>query len=91
MFSLPLLGLALLQQVGAAAFQGATTPPSGDTTGYWQQRIHYTVVSTLDEAQTKLRSEAVLVYKNNSPDTLKEMYFHQYLNAFRPESKWSKV
>jgi hypothetical protein len=92
MFSLPLLGLALLQQVGAAgAFQGATTPPSGDTTGYWQQSIRYQIVATLDEAQSKLRSEAVLIYKNNSPDTLKEMYFHQYLNAFRPESKWSKV
>ena len=25
----------------AAAFRGATTPPSGDTTGYWQQRVHY--------------------------------------------------
>ncbi len=34
-------------------------------------------------------SEAVLTYINNSPDTLREMYVHQYLNAFRPGSKWS--
>ena len=82
-----LLGtVALLQQV---PYQGATTPPSGDTTGYWQQRVGYTIVATLDEAQTKLHARGTLVYVNNSPDTLREMYVHQYLNAFRPRSKWS--
>ena len=35
-------------------------------------------------AQGRLR------YVNNSPDTLREMYFHQYLNAFKPGSKWSE-
>jgi hypothetical protein len=94
MLLLPLLGLtALLYQapMQQGGFQGATTPPSGDTTGYWQQRVHYTVTATLDETQNKLRSEGVLVYTNNSPDTLREMFFHQYLNAFRPGSKWSAV
>lgn len=91
MFSpLVVLGVAaLFQQAGAGSFQGATTPPSGDTLGYWQQRVHYTIVATLDESQTKLRSTARLIYVNNSPDTLREMFFHQYLNAFRPHSKWS--
>jgi hypothetical protein len=84
-----LLGaIGLLQ---AATYQGATTPASGDTIGYWQQNVHYQIVATLDEAQTKLRADGVLTYTNNSPDTLREMYFHQYLNAFRPESKWSEV
>jgi hypothetical protein len=87
---IPLLGLmALLQQVPSSAFQGATTPPGGDTLGYWQQHVAYTVVATLDEAQTKLHARATLVYVNNSPDTLHEMFVHQYLNAFRPGSKWS--
>lgn len=71
------------------AFRGATSPPSGDTVGYWQQHVHYEIVAKLDEAQTKLESEAVLTYTNNSPDTLREMFVHQYLNAFRPGSKWS--
>ncbi|HEX8945234.1 MAG TPA: M1 family metallopeptidase [Gemmatimonadaceae bacterium] len=82
-----LLGVIGLLQT--PAFQGATTPPSGDTIGYWQQNVHYQIVATLDEAQTKLRADGVLTYTNNSPDTLREMYFHQYLNAFRPGSKWS--
>src|SRR5688572_12335464 len=34
-------------------------------------------------AQGRLR------YVNNSPDTLRDLYFHQYLNAFKPGSKWS--
>jgi len=84
---LPLLGL--LAQLQQGAFLGATTPPSGDTLGYWQQRVHYTIVATLDEPQTRLRSHATLVYVNNSPDTLREMFFHQYLNAFRQGSRWS--
>jgi hypothetical protein len=82
--------VALLQQgAGQGTYLGATTPPSGDTVGYWQQRVGYTIVATLDESQTKLHARATLVYVNNSPDTLREMYVHQYLNAFRPGSKWS--
>src|SRR5919108_3026558 len=70
--------------------QGAnTTPPSGDTVGYWQQRVGYRIVATLDESAQRLRARGELTYVNNSPDTLREMYVHQYLNAFRPGSKWS--
>ena len=88
MMSLLLGTVALLQQI---PYQGATTPPSGDTVGYWQQRVGYTIVATLDEAQSKLHARGTLVYVNNSPDTLREMFVHQYLNAFRPNSKWSET
>jgi hypothetical protein len=79
------------QQPGAVKNPAESSPPSGDTVGYWQQRVQYRIVSRLDEAATRLRSRAELLYVNNSPDTLHEMYFHQYLNAFRPGSKWSAV
>lgn len=82
-----ILGVSALFQQGT--FQGATSPASGDTTGYWQQRVRYTITATLDESADKLQARGTLVYKNNSPDTLREMFFHQYLNAFRPGSKWS--
>src|SRR5215831_14728220 len=84
---IPLLIVALLQQ--QPRFQGFTSPADGDTVGYWQQHVHYTIVATLDEAQTRLHARGTLVYVNNSPDTLREMFVHQYLNAFRPGSKWS--
>ena len=81
-----MLLLLALQQ--AVAF---TTPPSGDTVGYWQQRADYSIVARLDEALGGVRARADLWYTNNSPDTLREMYVHQYLNAFRPHSRWSAV
>jgi hypothetical protein len=80
-----LLALLALQQ-GAY-----TTPPSGDTVGYWQQRVGYRIVATLDETAQRLRARAELTYVNNSPDTLRAMYVHQYLNAFRPASAWSRA
>ena len=82
------LGLFLQLQQPATA---PTTPPSRDTVGYWQQHVAYTIVATLDEARQRLHGVADLVYVNRSPSTLREMYFHQYLNAFRPGSKWSEV
>ena len=84
---IPALVLALLQPPAV----NYAAPPSGDTTGYWQQRADYTIVATLDEAAQQLRATGTLVYVNNSPDTLREFFVHQHLNAFRPGSKWSEV
>ncbi|HYC50286.1 MAG TPA: M1 family metallopeptidase [Gemmatimonadaceae bacterium] len=81
--------LAVMQQVPTGT--GLSSPPSGDTTGYWQQSVHYEIIATLDERARRVQSRGTLRYTNNSPDTLREMYFHQYLNAFRPASKWSEV
>jgi hypothetical protein len=81
------LALAAVQQQPAVY----STPPSGDTAGYWQQRVRYTITATLDEGPGVVRAVGTLVYVNNSPDTLREFYMHQYLNAFRPGSKWSAV
>ncbi len=67
----------------------STTPPSGDTTGYWQQSASYTIVARLDEKAQAARASGDLVYVNHSPDTLREMFVYQYLNAFRPGSRWS--
>lgn len=83
------LALALQPQVITGT--GLTSPAHGDTTGYWQQRVHYTIVATLDERAQKVSARGTLRYVNNSPDTLREMYVHQYLNAFRPASLWSRV
>lgn len=67
----------------------ASTPPDGEA--YWQQRADYTIVATLDEARQAVRAQGVLLYTNASPDTLRELWLHQHLNAFRPGSRWSAV
>jgi hypothetical protein len=36
-----------------------------------------------------LSGRARIVYVNQSPDTLRDFYVHQYLNAFRPGSRWA--
>ena len=81
--------MAFMQQLPTGT--GLTSPASGDTAGYWQQGVHYTIVATLDERARRVQARGTLRYTNHSPDTLREMYFHQYLNAFRPASKWSAV
>ena len=79
------------QQASASRFplRAATTPPTGDTTGYWQQRADYQIVATLDEKHGVLSALGTLRYVNHSPDVLRELWIHQHLNAFRPGSKWS--
>lgn len=78
---------ALLISAPADSARAPRAP--GDTSGYWQQEIRYTIAARLDEESGVLRGTAVLDYRNNSPDTLREIFFHQYLNAFRPHSLWS--
>ena len=67
----------------------ATTPPSADRGGYWQQRADYSVVAQLIESRGVVRASGQLRYVNASPDTLRELWLHQHLNAFRPGSRWS--
>ncbi len=76
----------VLQQIVASS-----TPPSRDPAEYWQQRADYEIQAQLDESSGVLRARALLTYVNNSPDTLREFFVHQHLNAFRPGSKWSEV
>ena len=69
----------------------STTPPGGDTVGYWQQRADYRIVATLDERRGEVVATGTLRYVNQSPDVLRELWGHQHLNAFRPGSKWSEA
>ncbi|MCS6819744.1 MAG: M1 family metallopeptidase [Chitinophagales bacterium] len=54
--------------------------------GYWQQDVHYKIKATIDESTDIIHGEEILIYYNNSPDTLKELFFHLYQNAFQPGS-----
>ena len=67
----------------------ATTPRQAGDAGYWQQRADYALVVQLDEARGSARAHGTLRYVNASPDTLRELWLHQHLNAFRPGSRWS--
>lgn len=88
MIALAALLLVVQQQQQPDTF---VTAPDGRPPSTAQQRADYQIVARLDETAQKLVAKGVLVYVNHSRDTLREMYVHQYLNAFRPGSKWSAV
>lgn len=54
--------------------------------GYWQQRVDYKMDITVDEQKFQYDGKMSLKYDNNSPETLKKVYFHLYYNAFQPGS-----
>lgn len=54
--------------------------------GYWQQKVSYKMDVELNTQNHQLTGTQKLHYTNNSPDTLKKVYYHLYFNAFQPES-----
>jgi len=66
---------------------------SPDTSGggYWQQQVAYEIAASLDEPSGVLTGRVRISYVNRSPDALHDFYVHQYLNAFRPGSRWAAV
>jgi aminopeptidase N len=49
---------------------------------YWQQYVHYSISCTLETNTHKIFGSETLEYTNNSPDTLREVYFRLYWNIF---------
>ncbi|ANE50689.1 M1 family metallopeptidase [Flavisolibacter tropicus] len=52
----------------------------------WQQRVKYTMKVDMDVQSNQFTGKQKLEYWNNSPDTLKRVFYHLYWNAFQPNS-----
>jgi len=52
----------------------------------WQQHVEYEMDITLLADRHQMRGSQRLTYTNNSPDTLRTVYYHLYFNAFHPNS-----
>ena len=52
----------------------------------WQQSVKYVMSVELDSLRHTYKGVQQLTYFNNSPDTIKDAYFHLYNNAFQPGS-----
>ncbi len=59
--------------------------------GYWQQDVHYKIYAKVDEKTDIVSGNEEITYYNNSPDTLRFVYFHLYQNAFQPGSYFDKM
>ncbi|HET9055778.1 MAG TPA: M1 family metallopeptidase [Chitinophagaceae bacterium] len=60
--------------------------PGFSQTGYWQQRVKYSIDVNMDVVSNRLEGKEKIEYTNNSPDTLKKVFIHLYWNAFQPNS-----
>lgn len=54
---------------------------------YWQQHVDYKMEVSMDVKNYQYKGKQELVYTNNSPDTLKKVFYHLFLNAFQPGSE----
>lgn len=52
-------------------------------TPYFQQHVDYTIRVRLDDQQNRLEGTIDMVYFNNAPNALNEMYLHLWPNAFK--------
>ena len=52
----------------------------------WQQRVHYKMDINVDAVKNQFTGKQHIDYWNNSPDTLKVLFFHLPWNAFQPGS-----
>ena len=56
---------------------------------YWQQRADYRIQATLDTAAKALSGTETIVYRNNSPSTLRHLWLQVDQNIYRPGSAGS--
>jgi hypothetical protein len=71
-------------------FAALTLAPLGQDTLHSRQGVHYTIEARLDERAEQLHARARLRYTNRAPQALDTLWFHQHLNAFRPNSAWAR-
>ncbi len=50
---------------------------------YWQQQVNYTIDVSLNDKEHTLDAFEKIEYINNSPDTLKFIWFHLWPNAYK--------
>ncbi|MEO6720758.1 MAG: M1 family metallopeptidase [Ferruginibacter sp.] len=52
----------------------------------WQQHVKYNMNVDMNVETNRFTGKQKLEYTNNSPDTLKKLFYHLYFNAFQPNS-----
>ncbi len=65
------------------AFDKGTRTASGQPgPHYWQNRADYSIKVDFDPATRLVSGSETIVYKNNSPDTLRQLQFKLYPNLY---------
>lgn len=69
------------------AFLATLGARTQNNTSYWQQHVDYDMNVDMNVENFQYTGDQELVYTNNSPDTLKRVFYHLYFNAFQPGSE----
>ncbi len=85
--SLPFLFCMLMKQLFLLSVFTVFCGSAVAQNGYWQQHVDYKMDVNMDVKTYQYKGKQELVYTNNSPDTLKRVFFHLYNNAFQPGSE----
>lgn len=65
---------------------GLIFPVGAHTQHDWQQQVSYQMEIDFDVQTHRFSGSQLLVYLNNSPDTITRAYYHLYFNAFQKGS-----
>ncbi len=71
----------------ALSFFGILTSSKAQNTPYWQQQADYKMEIDVDVKNFQYKGKQELTYFNNSPDTLRVVFYHLFVNAFQPNSE----
>jgi hypothetical protein len=52
----------------------------------YQQHVNYSMQIDFNAAENKFNGYQKAIYSNNSPDTLQNIFYHLFYNAFQPGS-----
>lgn len=64
-----------------------TANTTAQNTSYWQQHVDYNMEVDMNVNNYQYTGKQALTYTNNSPDTLTQVFYHLYFNAFQPGSE----
>ncbi|MCW1952761.1 MAG: M1 family metallopeptidase [Flavobacteriia bacterium] len=64
-----------------------TMMATAQNTSYWQQQANYSMELEMDVENYQYQGTQTIVYTNNSPDELNQVFYHLYFNAFQPGSE----
>src|SRR5436190_6522371 len=73
----------LLKKLFALALLYCQLPTINCQLNYWQQQVNYTIDVSLNDKESTLDGFERIEYINNSPDTLKFIWFHIWPNAYK--------
>ncbi|MGI4863470.1 MAG: M1 family aminopeptidase [Janthinobacterium lividum] len=75
--------LPMPRNLRATYDKGTRAPDGRPGPHYWQNTADYTIGVVFNPASRKLEGEVKIVYQNNSPDELHELWFKLYPNLYQ--------